>query len=132
MPVPLTPSQTPVLLPTKPLPEVQRGDLLDYTISPMRVHEVALQRWLYDNFFVMAGYPIPVVFSTPMDAFAEFQRLWQGKGEKNPFKFLLDAKDVNGNALYEPYPANIRYPLISVSRTGFVYRTTQSYGIHRF
>lgn len=96
----------------------------------MRYHELALQRWLYGTFFVRAGYPIPVVFTSPMDAFGNFTTLW--KSDKNPFKYLLDLKDENGTPLYEPYPSNVRYPLISVFRRNWRYRPEQSYGYHQF
>ena len=96
----------------------------------MRYHELALQRWFYSTFFVRAGYPIPVVFSTPMDAFGNFQFLW--KRDKSPFSYLFDLKDEKGTPLYEPYPSTLRYPLISVFRRGWKYRPEQSYGIHQF
>lgn len=96
----------------------------------MRYHELALQKWFYSNFFVQAGYPIPVVFSTPMDAFGNFLSLW--KADKNPFNYLVDLKDANGRPLYEPYPSTLRYPLISVFRRGWKYRAEQSYGVHQF
>jgi hypothetical protein len=96
----------------------------------MRYHELALQRWLYTTFFVREGYPIPVVFSTPMDAFGNFDKLW--KSENNPFKYLLDLKDEKGTPLYEPYPSNLRYPLISVFRRGWRYRPEQNYSIHQW
>jgi len=96
----------------------------------MRYHELALQRWLYSTFFVRAGYPIPVVFATPMDAFGNFDQLW--KSDNNPFKYLFDLKTEQGTPLYEPYPHNLRYPLISVFRRNWRYRAEQSYGVHQF
>lgn len=96
----------------------------------MRYHELALQKWLYGTFFVREGYPIPVVFSTPMDAFGNFLQLW--KSDKNPFKYLTNLKDDNGTPLYEPYPSTLRYPLISVFRRRWTYRPEQSYGVHQF
>ena len=96
----------------------------------MRYHELALQQWLYSTFFVRAGYPIPVVFSTPMDAFGNFWQLW--KRDKSPFTYLFDLKDEQGRPLYEPYPSVLRYPLISVFRRGWKYRPEQSYGYHQY
>lgn len=96
----------------------------------MRYHELALQRWLYAKFQVREGYPVPVVFATPMDAFSLFNKLW--KDDKNPFRFLFDLKDESGTPLYEPYPANVRYPLISVMRKTVRYRPYQNFSIHRF
>jgi hypothetical protein len=96
----------------------------------MRYHELALQRWFYSTFFVRSGYPVPVVFSTPMDAFGNFKQLW--KADKSPFTYLFDLKDDKGTPLYEPYPSTLRYPLISVFRRGWKYRPEQSYGLHQF
>lgn len=96
----------------------------------MRYHELALQRWLYSTFFVSAGYPIPVILSTPMDAFGDFDKLW--KSPNNPFKYLFDLKTEQGTPLYEPYPSNLRYPLISVFRRSWQYRAEQSFGVHQF
>lgn len=101
---------------------------LDFT--GMRVHELALQSWLYRTFQVREGYPVPVVFSTPMDAFGHFKNLWAD--DKNPFKYLLDAKDETGKPLYEPHPSPVRYPLISVYRRGWKFRTQQNFSIHRY
>ena len=96
----------------------------------MRYHELWLQRWLYSRFFVREGYPIPVVFSTPMDAFSLFNKLW--KDDNNPFKYLFDAKDADGTPLYEPHPSPVRYPLISVMRKGIAYRPYQNFSIHNW
>ena len=96
----------------------------------MRYHELAIQLWLNQLFFVRSGYSIPVVFSSPMDAFSSFQQLWQQ--EDNPFAYLLNAKDENGAPLYEPYPSPIRYPIMSVYRKGWKYRIYQNFSIHRW
>ena len=96
----------------------------------MRIHELALQRWFYNIFFVREGYPIPLIFSTPSDAFSTFDKLW--KKDNTPFKYLFGIKDEKGTPLYEPYPSNLRYPLISAFRRGWKYRTEQNYSIHRF
>ena len=126
MPVLTTPT---VELPRQLLPQKNvRQVTMDVTEG--RVHELALQNWFYRNFFVMEGYPVPVVFATPMDAFSVFANLW--KAEHNPFKYLLDAKDCEGTPLYEPYPSPVRYPLISVKKLGWTPRINQSYGIHRW
>lgn len=96
----------------------------------MRVTELALQRWFYSHFFVMDGYPVPVIFATPMDAFSSFTTLW--KQADNPFAYLLRLKDANGTPLYRPYPAAPMYPLISISRQSMRLRQNQNFGIHRF
>lgn len=98
--------------------------------TSMRYHELWLQRWLYSRFYVREGYPIPVVFSTPMDAFSLFSKLWAD--EQNPFAYLLEAKDEHGAPLYEPHPSPVRYPLISVMRKGIKFRPYQNFSIHQW
>ena len=107
--------------------EVRPGSL---GAMSMRYHELWLQRWFYSRFFVREGYPVPVVFGTPMDAFAHFKNLWAD--EQNPFKYLLELKDENGTPLYEPHPSPVRYPLISVMRKGQKMRPYQNFSIHRW
>lgn len=96
----------------------------------MRYHELALQRWLNSTFYVRVGYPIPIVFATPMDAFGAFDRLW--RSDNNPYNYLLALVDANGKPLYEPYPSNVRYPLISVFRRGWKYRAYQNFSIFQW
>lgn len=96
----------------------------------MRYHELALQLWLNHLFYVREGYPVPVVFSSPMDAFGMFTRLWSEAN--NPFQYLLNAKNEQGAPLYEPFPSPPRYPVMSVFRKGFKYRSYQNFSIHRF
>jgi hypothetical protein len=98
--------------------------------TSMRYHELALQRWLNRLFLVREGYSVPVVFATPMDAFSQFTRLWSEAN--NPFQYLLNATDDDGSPLYQPYPAPVRYPLLSVYRKGFKYRPYQNFSIHKF
>jgi hypothetical protein len=98
--------------------------------TSMRYHELALQRWLNRLFLVREGYPVPVVFATPMDAFSQFTRLWSAAN--NPFQYLLQAVNDEGAPLYQPYPAPVRYPLLSVYRKGFKYRPYQNFSIHKF
>lgn len=98
-------------------------------LTAMRWHELAIQNWLYSNFFVQEGYPVPVVFTSPMDAFSNFKQLWSI--DHNPFSYLLDARDETGEPLYLPHPAPVRYPLISVHRKGWDVRSTQNYAMHR-
>lgn len=98
-------------------------------LTGARWHELALQAWCYERFVVREGYPIPVVFSSPMDALSHFRDLWAA--ENNPFKFLLDLKDDNGTPLFEPHPGNVRYPLISIHRKNFSFRTQQNMSYHK-
>lgn len=96
----------------------------------MRWHELALQRWCNLNFLVADGYPVPVLFSSPMDAFSQFKNLW--RADNNPFKYLLDLRDNNGTPVYAAYPEPPKYPLISVHRKGWSYRTSQNYSYKRW
>ncbi len=96
--------------------------------TSMRCHELALQRWFYSKFFVAEGYSVPVIFSSPMDAFAEFGKLWES--ENNPFAYLSEAKDQFGTPLYQAYPATPKYPLISLFRRGWRFRPTHNASIH--
>lgn len=95
----------------------------------MRYHELALQRWLNQVFILRWGAPTPVVFSSPLDAFSEFTKLWAA--ENNPYKYLLDVKDSKGNPLYLPHPAPVRYPVISVYRKNYKLRNSNSFSIHQ-
>jgi hypothetical protein len=103
-------------------------DQLEFT--SVRIHELALQRWLYKAFPLQdGGYPTPVVFATPRDAHAEFSRLF--KAGNNPFAYLLQVKDAHGRPIYNPHPSNVFYPLISVKRLDWQYRANQSSSYHR-
>lgn len=95
----------------------------------MRYHELALQHWLNKIFILRWGVPVPVVFTSPMDAFSLFSRLWSEAS--NPFQYLLAVKDAAGNPLYQPYPAPVRYPVISVYRKGWKLRQSHNFSIHR-
>lgn len=106
---------------------VKRGTMGSFG---MRYHELALRRWFDESFFVREGFPIPSIFASPMDAFSEFDKLWSSV--RNPFNYLLNLKDDQGGPLYEPYPSNLRYPLISIFRRGWKYRPEQNYSIHQF
>lgn len=98
--------------------------------NSMRYHELALQRWLNQNFHVTEGYPVPVVYTAPMDAFSHFRELWSQ--DNNPFLYLLDIKDKGGKPLYEPHPSPPRYPIISVHRKGWRPRVGQNYSCRQW
>lgn len=120
-----------LLLPRELLPQTQKHGI-DTSITGMRVHELAIQNYLYKHFVVAEGYPVPVVFASPMDAYAAANTLWQAKEEENnPFQYLRALKDENGKAAY-PYPDNIRYPIISVKRMGWTPDIQRSWGIHKW
>lgn len=97
--------------------------------TSMRYHELALQHWLNKIFKLRWGVPVPVVFSSPMDAFSLFSKLWSEAS--NPFAYLLDVKDECGNPVYQPHPQPVRYPIISVYRKGWKLRNYQNFSIHR-
>lgn len=97
--------------------------------TSMRYHELALQRWLNGIFLLRWGVPVPVVFTSPMDAFSLFSKMWSEAN--NPFQYLLDVKDDCGNPIYQPYPAPVRYPVMSVYRKGWKFRNYQNFSIHR-
>lgn len=104
--------------------------LVDTHNSGMRFHELALQRWFNRNFYVAQGYPIPVIYASPMDAWGYFANLWSR--DQNPFNYLLDAKDKDGTPLYEPHPSPPRYPLISIERKNTAYRSSQNYSMFKW
>lgn len=97
--------------------------------TSMRYHELALQRWLNKVFLLRYGVACPVVFSSPMDAYSLFSKLWSEAN--NPFRYLLDVKDESGNPVYQPHPQPVRYPVISVHRKGWHLRQHQNFSIHR-
>jgi len=99
-------------------------------LTDRRIHDLALQRWLQHSFILKQGYPVPIVFAHPMDAFSQFENLW--KSENNPYSYLYSLRDVDGAPAYQPYPSPARYPIISVNRAGLGYRPSQSYGTRFF
>lgn len=98
--------------------------------SSVRLHDLAIQAWCNRAFVIQSGYPVPVVFGSPMDATANFSELW--KRSENPFTYLLDLKDSAGRPLYQPYPANICYPLISIQKRRWTFNPNRNYSTHRF
>lgn len=94
----------------------------------MRIHELALQRWLNQVFIFKEGFPVPVIFATPKDAHAEFLRIW--KLDNNPYCYLLELKDDRGNPVYNANPPTVIYPLLSVTRLDWRHRVQQSAGYH--
>lgn len=97
--------------------------------TSMRYHELALQRWLNKVFVLRYGAAVPVVFTSPMDAFSLFSKLWSEAN--NPFQYLLELVDEKGTPLYQPYPAPVRYPVISVFRKNQKLRQSHNFSIHR-
>jgi hypothetical protein len=95
----------------------------------MRYHELAVQQWLNRVILLRWGVPCPVVLTSPMDAYALFNRLWADAN--NPYAYLLAVKDENGNPAYQPYPQPVRYPVMSMHRKGWKFRNYQNFSIHR-
>ena len=105
-------------------------DAFDSSITGMRVHELAIVRWLNTRFFVRTGYPIPVVLTKPMLAYDDFVAIWQQPG--NVFSYLEDAKDERGTPIYRPWPEAPKYPLITVDRKVWAFDSHRNFGHHWF
>jgi hypothetical protein len=118
--------------PPEDLPPQDRHDRFDSEISGMRVHELAVQRWLNHRFLVAAGYPMPVLFTKPMSAYADFRQYWQQSGPSNPFAYLLQAKDKQGKPLYQPHPAAPAYPLLTINRLSWKFAPQRNFGYDWF
>lgn len=88
--------------------------------TDVRVHAVAIQRWLQRRFLIREGFPCPVIFAGPMDAYAAFNRLW--KDPNNPYSYLKEMVEYPGQT-----PGQIRFPLISIDFKKMRYRPLQSY-----
>lgn len=101
----------------------------DFTISPTRIYELALHRWLQSRFFIAEGLPVPVVFSKPARAFQSANEEFQKPG--GPYAYLLSYKDAQGNPLYASYPAPLMLPLISVDRQRWALDPTRNSGVHQ-
>lgn len=101
----------------------------NHHLSGMRVHELALLNFLNRTFLVTEGYPVPVVFATPTDAFSKFKDLF-GRTD-GPFSYILDLVQADG-AEHRPHIGEVFYPLISVERKSWAPRIEQSYGLRRF
>lgn len=104
--------------------ELRKHDRFNLELTSVRVHAVALNRWFNSAFLVADGYPIPVIFATPMDAFSKFNLLWSRAN--NPFLYLkeIDSPHVD--------PTNPKFPLINISFKGATLRPEQNYGSRVF
>ncbi len=96
------------------------GSRFTLEVTDKRVHDVAIQRWFQQKFLMREGFPVPIVLSNPMDAFATFSRLWNGPN--NPYAYLAQLADFGG---LDPGP--MRFPLFSVDFKRMKYRPQQSY-----
>jgi hypothetical protein len=124
-------------MPDTPAPAQDAGELYLYPadrfateLSDVRVHALALSRWLNTRFMLREGMPVPVLFTAPMDAFAQFNRLW--REPNNPFGYLQELVRSQGATTGAAggtslTPAQLRFPLLSVDWRRMRYRTEQSY-----
>ena len=108
--------------------DYQKEAIFDTAGTAMRIHELCVTRWCYRNFLVAVGVPIPVIISTPSEAFADFKAQW----EKNSsaFSYLYQAKDSSGTPLYRPFPEPPKFPLITIKRDGWVYDNRRSFSLY--
>jgi hypothetical protein len=113
-------------IPPDALPPQPVHDRFDKHVSGMRIHEIAVQRWLNKRFIHQAGFPMAVIFSKPMSAFADFRKEWSDTS--GPYAYLTQAKDKEGKPLFQPYPGPVPYPLISVNRSGWSFAPQRNFG----
>lgn len=92
----------------------------DMELSDVRVNGLAIMRWMNQKFMIREGMPCPVLFAAPMDAYAQFNRLWSA--ENNPYSYLRELEEFPGLE-----PAQLRFPLISIDWLRMRYRPEQSY-----
>jgi hypothetical protein len=93
----------------------------DVEITDIRVHAIAIYRWLNRIIRIREGMPVPVLFTGPMDAFSQFNRLWSTPD--NPYAYLKELQEYG--CLDEP--AQLRFPIISLDFKRMRYRPEQSY-----
>lgn len=100
-----------------------------YTLefSALRLHWVALSNWLNQHIRLPTGQPVPVINATPMDAFSQFDKLWNA--QNSPFAYLRSQETPGTPSVY---PVDQRYPLISVDSRGMRYVPERSYGSRVF
>ena len=87
------------------------------------MHAIALVRWLNHRFLLREGVPIPVILASPMDAFSQFDKLWQQAN--SPFAYLQNMGQTPGTPAV--YPVNQRYPLLSLDFRSAEYAANRSY-----
>jgi hypothetical protein len=104
---------------------VVRENVQDVQLTAVRLHAWALRSWLYARFILAEGVPVPSVYAAPMDAFAEFNRLWQFDG--GPYGYLKQFLNPNVPDAPQVWPQNIPTPLISFVDTGARYKPQLSY-----
>jgi len=108
--------------------DVQHENQFNVDHTGMRIHELALTNWCYSRFHVSQGVPIPVIISTPSEAFADFTSLWEKN--QNGFNYLYQAKDSNGTPLYRPFPEPPKFPLITIKRDKWTHNPKRSFSLY--
>jgi hypothetical protein len=103
----------------------------DLSAASMRIHELALQHWLNDKFLIAEGAPVPLIFTKPMSAFADFRQIWSQENG-GPFSYLSKLKDSEGRPLYQPHPAPPLFPLLTVNRKSWTFNSTRSFSMQRW
>lgn len=68
---------------------------------------------------------MPVIFTTPMSAFADYKQIWSQPN--NAFSYLLNLK-VDGRPAYQPHPSPPSYPLITVKRQDWSFAPQRNFG----
>jgi hypothetical protein len=99
--------------------QVNKPDLQDIELTSVRMHSLALWRWLYACFPIPSvGVPTPVVAARPMDAYGEFDRM--RANPNGPFQYLQQPG---------VWPANARVPLISFNLLHLAPRPLHSFNL---
>ena len=69
---------------------------------------------------------MPVIFTKPMAAYADFTELW--RQPNGVFSYLLNLKDSEGRPLYQPHPSPPIYPLLTVNRKSWGLAQQRNFG----
>lgn len=121
-------SKEPVI-PPEELPPQQRHSRFSLNVTGMRIHELAVQHWLNKRFLLAEGFPMPVIFTKPMSAYADFKQIW-AMTDNNPFAYLLLAKNPDGSPMYQPHPMPPPYPMLTVNRVRWSFAPSRNLGSH--
>ena len=95
----------------------------EFELTEVKMHALALTRWINQWSFLKEGVPTPVIWATPMDAFSQFDKLWQDAN--SPFAYLKGMGQPDGAAVV--FPVVQRFPLINIDFRGMSYAADRSY-----
>ena len=102
-------------------------DQFDLSLTSLRVHALAITRWLNQAFYLAAGVPVPVIWATPMNAFSQFDELWNQN--PSPYDYLKSWSANTANPQQGAvFPNPQRFPLINLDFKSFTYAPDRSYG----